>query len=96
MVPWLVLVLIFDALLIVGVIFSSCQCNTVQQLILTIGIALASVIGLIRVFLKVKEGHKEKLSTEVNDLRKENKELLERIAAIREKQINERTDQDLV
>ena len=44
----------------------------------------------------MKAGRYEKLDKELSSMRGENKELLERIADIREQQIIERTDKDLI
>jgi len=93
MIPWAIIILILDVVLYF--LLRSCQCINTAAYIVIFGIAIAVIGILIRIYRKTKRREFEKLTEKVESLRSENKELLERIAAIREREILERTGEDL-
>ena len=96
MITWAFCILILDALLFVTIFKLGTADSKTAAIILSAGIAICAAGILIRTWAKIREGRFEKLSNELSAVRSENKELFERIATIRERQIIERTDEDLV
>jgi len=94
MISWAVAILILDALLYISIVTG--RAVPTSTLFFCIGIALINVIIIIRTIKKIKAGRFEKLNSELRDIKSENKELLGRISNLREQQILDRTDEDLV
>ena len=91
MISWAFFIIVLDLILV----FQLLQCNclsTAPTIASVIGIGLGGLAIIIRTLVKIKQGTREKLGQELQKLRDENKELLERIADFREKEIIERAD----
>ena len=96
MLPWTFIILLLDIVLMTQIAYCvDCE-NKVPMLILSAGIALSSIAVFIRTYRKMKQGRIEQMGKDLDALRDENKELLARIAAIREREIMQRTDDNLV
>jgi hypothetical protein len=96
MVPWVFLILLLDIVLITQVLYCADCTNQVPMIILGVGIAISAGAILIRTLRKMKMGRIEQMGRDLESLRSENKELLARIASIREREIMQRTDDNLV
>ena len=96
MIPWAFCILILDALLFVSMFKVGPGGSLAIPIVLSISIAIAAAGILIRTYTKIRQGRFEQLSDELSVARDETKELFERIASIRERQVMERTDEDLV
>ena len=94
MIQWAILILLLDIVLFFQL--RSCACFNTPTAIVTGCIAIGALGILIRTYRKIKAGQREKLSQKLESLEDQNRELLERIASIREKQIMDMTDEDLV
>ena len=94
MIAWAIAILILDAVLFFEL--TGCDCMNTASIIVAVGIGIVGLAILIRTLVKIKAGRFEEMKSELKDLRGENKELLEKIASIRERQIMDRTDSDLV
>ncbi|MCD6501112.1 hypothetical protein J7L01_00790 [bacterium] len=91
MISWAFFIIVLDLILV----FQLLQCDcllTAPTIAIVIGIGLGGLAIIIRTLVKIKQGTREKLGQELQKLRDENKELLERIADFREKEIIERAD----
>jgi len=94
MIPWALFILVIDILMFASIL--NCSCEMTWPIILCVATAVGAFGIIIRTISKIKAGRYEKLNQELSNMRSENKELLERIADIREQQIMERTDKDLI
>ncbi len=94
MITWALIIFILDAILYYSLVSGKCgqQCS----LFFCIGIAVAALGILIRTFVKIRAGRFEQMDKELRRMKDDNKELLERISNIREQQIIDRTDKDLI
>jgi len=94
MVPWTILILFSDIALFA--LLAQSRSLTIALVVLIVAIALGCVGIFFRIRAKVKQGKLERMHIELDELKKENKELLERIAGLREREILSKTNEDLV
>jgi len=85
---WAFFIIVLDAILLF--LLFQCGCVSTPALIALAGILASSVAIIIRTLAKIKAGTREKMAQELRQLRGENKELLERLAEIRQKQVEDR------
>ncbi|MCK5832575.1 hypothetical protein KAH81_02795 [bacterium] len=95
MLSWAFFIIVLDFIMLFQLM--QCQCLSTSTIIVLVGLAVAGIAIIIRTLVKMKQGTREKLGQELHKLRNDNKELLERIADIREKEIMKRSDgEDLI
>jgi hypothetical protein len=96
MFPWVFIIFLLDIALVFQIAYCADCESKIPMLIIGAGIALSSIAAFIRMFRKMKQGRLEQMSKDLDALRSENKELLARLADIREREIMQRTDDNLV
>ncbi len=94
MLIWAFAILLMDILLFVHLLPDGSAGN--YTYFLCAGIAVCAIAVIIRTITRIKAGRFEKLDEELKEMRGENKELLGRIGSLREQEIINRTDKDLI
>jgi hypothetical protein len=94
MVIWAIIILVLDALLYASMVSNGRGWDC--SIYFCIGIAIAALGILVRTLMKIRAGRFEQLNEELKRAKSDNKELIERISNLREQQVIERTDKDLV